>query len=158
MAVSITSGSPATRRRSSGCWARCHNEAPMADQVVSMPAIMSSTIVPRTCSSCSLLPSISACRRNEVRSSRGRARWSSIWAFMYSSMSPLSIMASLFGRLIDGFEHLVDESPEDVGVLLGEPEHLHDYPDRDVLGVFDGRVELGAGPPRTPAGPGRASG
>ena len=45
-AVGMRSGSDARRWRSSGCCAKCHSDAPIADHVVSMPAIISSTIVP----------------------------------------------------------------------------------------------------------------
>jgi hypothetical protein len=40
------SGSSTRRRRWSGCWARCHNVAPIADHVVSIPAMSRSAIVP----------------------------------------------------------------------------------------------------------------
>ncbi len=82
MAVPISPGSLARRPRSPGCWARCHREAPIADQVVSIPAIINKIMVPRMCSLVSLLPPISASMRNEVRSSLGWAMWSSIWASM----------------------------------------------------------------------------
>jgi hypothetical protein len=54
----------------------------MADQVVSIPAIISRTIVPRMSSTGSLFPSISELMRREVRSSLGWATWSAIWASM----------------------------------------------------------------------------
>ena len=47
-AVSMSAGSAASRLRSSGFCARCQSDAPIADHVVSMPATISSTIVPRT--------------------------------------------------------------------------------------------------------------
>ncbi len=54
----------------------------MADQVVSIPAIISRTMVPRTSSMGSLFPSISESMSREVRSSLGWAMWSAIWASM----------------------------------------------------------------------------
>jgi hypothetical protein len=46
-----------------GVWARCHRLEPIADQVVSMPAMINRPIVPRMWSSVSGSPSISASSR-----------------------------------------------------------------------------------------------
>ena len=56
MAVGSASGEATRRSRSAGWPARCHSEAPIALQVVSMPAISSSTIVPTTWSGPSFWP------------------------------------------------------------------------------------------------------
>jgi hypothetical protein len=48
----------------------------------------------------------------------------------------------LFGTLADVLEHHADESPEQIGVRLRKPEHLRNDPQRDVLRVVNGCVEL----------------
>ena len=45
----------------------------------------------------------------------------------------------------EALEHEVDEAPEGVGVLLGQPQHVGDDAHRDVLGVALGGGERGGG-------------
>ncbi len=63
MAVGIRSGSATSRSRSSGVLARCQIDAPIALQVVSIPASNNSAIVPNTCRCEITSPSISAPNR-----------------------------------------------------------------------------------------------
>jgi hypothetical protein len=111
--------------------------------VVSIPAIISSTIVPTMWSGSSFCPSISASRRNVVRSSRGCARvLLDPGVDVQADLVALLQRATVLLAQVHLLDHLVDEAAEDVGVLLREAEHLDDHPDRDVLRVVDRGVEL----------------
>jgi len=102
----------------------CHREAPMADQVVSIPAIISRIMVPRMCSPAQLAaadlrpdeergggrPWGERCDHRSGRPCTRRARRTS---------PPRS--SSSAGH-VDVLEHQPDEAPETVGVLLREPQ------------------------------------
>ena len=82
-----------------------------------------------------------------MRSSRGFARWSSIWATKYASIGPKLAMRSS-NVDVDALDDRVDEAAEQVAVLGREPEHPRDHADGDVLGVVDRPVDaLGVAEP-----------
>ena len=63
MATGMRSGSFTSRARSSGFFARCHNDEPMADHVVSIPAMSVRIIVPKMCSGANFCPITSTFKR-----------------------------------------------------------------------------------------------
>ena len=142
----------ARARRPGGCGrrgagARCQSDAPIADHVVSMPAIISSTIVPPTWSGSSCWPSISASSRKVVRSSRGSARWSSIWAVEVGvELARRSARCAAPAAVSTSSSTMWMNSRKMSASSCGEAEHLDDDPHRDVLGVVDRGVDLGRCP------------
>ena len=75
-----------------------------------------------------------------MRSSRGLAMWSSMCLCRYSN-SAIMPVGPLLERQGDALEDVVHEPAEDVGVLLGQAEHVGDDPDGDVLRVLLGGVD-----------------
>ena len=113
-----------------------------------MPAIISSTMVPRTCSLRQLLAVELGLeqKRRQVVAGLSPVLGDAL-VHVVVDLAGRDHRLALLGRHVDVLEDLMDEPPEDVGVLLRKAEHADDHPHRDVLGVVDGGIELGRGRP-----------
>ena len=142
------SGSAARRLRSSGCCARCQSDAPIADQVVSMPATISSTIVPRDVLGVQLVAVELGLEqeRREVVLGLGEvlvdARLEVGVELALVDLSPCRSSAdrSTSSRIMRMKRRKMSASS------CGEAEHLHDHAHRDVLRVVDRGVERASCP------------
>ncbi len=130
------------RLRSSGVWARCHSDEPIADQVVSIPATSSRTIEPPTMSSESFSPSslhVHQVAREVV--TRVLAVVFDLGADVLAEfVDPVRVPGSSAMRLQ---RQSCTNVTEQGFVLLGESEHPTDDVDRDVLCVLDRSIDDG---------------
>ena len=117
-----------------------------------MPAIISSTIVPRTCSVSSLRPS--EFRVQQEASEVVPLVLPVVGDLFVEIVFHLVLINDRLALVVRG-SHVFQDEPyeaaEAVGVLLWEAEHVDHHPQRDVLDVLDGGVKCVASGSDVPA-------
>ena len=134
----MISGSSTRRLASSGWVARCHSDEPMADHVVSTPAIRVSAAMPMMVRSGIGSPSTSACSSELMRSSPGSVRRSAICCSEEADDAVLAAVAA--HGIVRELEHVAHPAGERVGQVAGHAEDLGDDAHRDLLRVVGRRV------------------